>query len=165
MKIKTPDADFCADGQRVLDLTGKSIGKLVKEFTQKGKKIRFKAKGNSMIPFIKDSDIITISPYTDRQPLPGDIVAYLNRKTNRLVVHRLIKLSKRSFIAKGDNCFNKDDAHGKNSIMGHVSHINNSLLMILVMSPSAKKFLAAISSTGILFFFNKIFQKIELMVK
>ncbi|MCD4720394.1 MAG: S24/S26 family peptidase [Desulfobacula sp.] len=166
MKNKSPDTCSIVKDHGVLNLSSRSLGKLVKEFTQKRKKIKFKAKGHSMKPFIKEGDTITISPYIDLYPVPGDIVAYLNSVTDKLIIHRIMKISGNSFIAKGDNCFNNDIVHGINCIIGYVSQINgNSFIKKNLISSPFKRVLTAFSAIGLIFYLNKFLKKIECLIK
>lgn len=145
----------------VLNLSSKAIGELVKEFMQKGKNLKFKTKGDSMRPMIKDGDIITVSPYVQRSPDSGDVVAYLHPLTKGLIVHRIIKISKKSFIAKGDSCRNNDTIHETTCIMGYVSQINEQVSMINTwLLPPLKKILVFLSRIRLLFIFNKFLQRI-----
>ncbi|MCP4117798.1 MAG: hypothetical protein GY737_20850 [Desulfobacteraceae bacterium] len=108
-------------------------GILVCEFVDKGKNITFKAKGNSMLPFIKDGDTIKIAPYIENTPEVGDIVAYIDSNTRKLVVHRLIQLSEEQFIAKGDNCLHRDGPQFTTDILGYVVNIHQGLVLLKKM--------------------------------
>jgi len=166
LKNKLPVTCSIVKGHSVLNLSSKSLGKLVKDFTQKKNKIKFKTKGHSMKPLIKEGDMITISPYIDLYPSPGDIVAYLNLITEKLIIHRIMKISGNSFIAKGDNCFNNDMIHGTNCIIGYVSQINgNSFIKKNLISYPCKRGLAIFSAIGLIFYLNKILKKIKCLIK
>lgn len=149
----------------MLNLSGKALGELVKEFMTNKKSIKFRTKGHSMIPVILQGDIITISPYGKGTPVQGDIVAYINPETQGLIVHRLIKIARSAFVAKGDNCRHKDAVYGTNLILGYVQQINkkNSMRNKLLISPF-KKTLAILSTIGLFFIINKFLKRIQLLI-
>ncbi len=146
----------------VLNLSSKAIGELVREFMQKGKTLKFKTKGHSMKPFIKEGDLITIAPYIKRFPHSGDIVAYINPITKKLIIHRLLKISEHTFIAKGDNCRHNDTIYETTCIMGYVSQINEKVSMDNPwLLPLAKKIMVLLSRMGLLFILNKFLKRIK----
>ncbi|MCK5098839.1 MAG: S24/S26 family peptidase, partial [Desulfobacteraceae bacterium] len=73
-----------------LKLSGKNLTDLMCAVLEKNADFRFQANGHSMSPFIKNQDIVTISPLLKNKPQTGDIVAacFLERKA--IVVHRII---------------------------------------------------------------------------
>jgi len=108
----------------IFEFSSKHLGILVNEFVDRRKNIKFKATGGSMFPIIRDGDIITISPYIDNKPEVGDMVAFVDSNTRNLIVHRIIRLSSKRFISKGDSCFNKDRTQFLSNILGYVSDID-----------------------------------------
>ena len=100
---------------------GGVIVSLAKESLQKKIPLRFKAKGNSMFPFIKPNDIITISPLQKNILGLGTVVAITKNNSERLFLHRIIRIKDNLFTTKGDN--NRGcDAHAiKQEIIGYVS--------------------------------------------
>lgn len=73
----------------------------------KGKKVKLRAKGNSMRPFIHgDKDVLEISPISTHRK--GDIV--LAKVTdNKYVIHRIVKISNGNIMLMGDgNLFGKE---------------------------------------------------------
>lgn len=75
--------------------------------------IKFKVKGNSMLPLIKNNDIIEIVK-NDLYKL-GDIVLY--KYYDLLIVHRIIKIKVNQYYLKGDNG-SKIDIIDKINILG-----------------------------------------------
>jgi signal peptidase I len=84
-------------------LSRKVIIDLMAEILSKGKDFRFRARGWSMTPFIKDGDIISISPIGNNKPKTGEIVAFNRPEVSGLVVHRLIGTSQDMWMIQGDN--------------------------------------------------------------
>ncbi len=67
---------------------------LSRDILEKGKSVRFQAKGWSMRPFIRDEDFIVVSPIENSSIKTGDVVFYLTTE-NKVIVHRVIKKYKK----------------------------------------------------------------------
>jgi GNAT superfamily N-acetyltransferase/molybdopterin converting factor small subunit len=75
---------------------------LMQAVIEKDASFRFRARGFSMYPFIKDRDVITLEPL--HRPLKsGDVVAFRQPHADKLAVHRIISAKGSSFLIKGDN--------------------------------------------------------------
>jgi hypothetical protein len=87
-----------------LSLGSRPFKELLIEVLHKGAAFRFRAKGFSMSPFIKDTDVITVAPLSGDKPHFGDVVAFINPRTEELVIHRVIgKRDNLHFFIRGDN--------------------------------------------------------------
>ena len=84
------------------------IKSLFKELLENKMGIRFKAKGWSMFPFIRDGDFITVKPASFEEARIGDVLAYYNLKFNKITVHRLVK---KGTIGRGQVLITKGDAN------------------------------------------------------
>ncbi|RLC78281.1 MAG: signal peptidase I [Chloroflexi bacterium] len=85
------------------------FGELLKE----GKGIRFQARGCSMYPSIRDEEFITVVPVELSELKVGDILAFQDKESKKIVVHRLIKIEKDDgvpslLISAGDNLTSPD---------------------------------------------------------
>jgi signal peptidase I len=69
----------------------------------KGCDFRFRARGWSMAPFIHDGDVICVSPFREKHPGVGDVVAYIQPDNEKLVVHRLVRRRGNEWLIQGDN--------------------------------------------------------------
>ena len=85
-----------------LPLSGTALLELMQAVLAKGVPFRFRARGWSMTPFIRDGDIITITPIQDQRLVLGDIVAFTRPAENRLVVHRIVNRHGSDFMIQGD---------------------------------------------------------------
>lgn len=104
-------------------LSGKDLAELAKSTLAKGACFRLKARGFSMLPFIRDGDIVTISPIS-RFPIGfGKSAAFIDSKTSKLVIHRIIGKDNGLYIIKGDSVFNIDGLMPKENILGCVTKI------------------------------------------
>ena len=85
------------------------FGELLKE----GKGIRFQARGCSMYPSIRNEEFITVVPVELTELKVGDILAFQDKESKKIVVHRLIKIEKNNrvpslLISAGDNLSSPD---------------------------------------------------------
>jgi len=109
-------------GAEVL-LSGTALGLLIEEVIAKDCPFRFQARGFSMSPFIKDEDLITIFPCSDRSPRLGDVVAYIQPESRKLIVHRIIDRKKGDCCTKGDSMDSPDGWIPGDKIIGRVGRV------------------------------------------
>jgi signal peptidase I len=96
---------------------------LLKAVLGRGAHFRFQANGSSMLPFIRDGDLITISPTPIRLHL-GDVVAFVHQDNNRLTVHRVIQLNRYGYQIQGDNVSGSDGYVSHAHILGRITHVD-----------------------------------------
>ena len=91
---------------------------------ERGKSFRFQAKGWSMSPFILDGDLISVSPISNAKLKTGEIVAYINLRSNKLVVHRIVSVQQNAYLIRGDNQADQDsELIPPENILGRVTRI------------------------------------------
>ncbi len=97
--------------------------KLSRDILEKGKSIRFQAKGWSMRPFIRDGDFIVVSPVKSSSIRKGDVVFYPNAE-NKIIVHRIIRKYKQkgrmTVLIKGDASFSSPEKMDIQNVLGKV---------------------------------------------
>ena len=76
-----------------------------------------------MHPFVRDRDVLTISPLSDRLLGIGEIVAYEHPDTGRLTIHRIIGPTDSGWLIKGDNSRTPDGIISFGDIIGYVTRI------------------------------------------
>lgn len=87
-------------------------------------RVKVKAKGNSMSPFLKHHSVIVLKPVdTTKKIRFGDIVAVSNKKKNFIIIHRVIGLKKGLYLLKGDNNYSIDGWFDKKDILGIIDEI------------------------------------------
>ena len=86
-----------------LPISGQTLSEIMKLVFAKGATIRFKARGVSMSPFIRDGDVITVAPTPKGHLGIGKIVAFTHPTSLKLAVHRIIKRHKNCLFIQGDN--------------------------------------------------------------
>lgn len=89
----------------------------------KGMPFRFKAKGFSMSPFIKDGDVITVIPFSEPKAHLGDVVAFIDPRSNRLAVHRIVGRESDGYLIQGDNLPEADGAIPWDRLLGLVAKV------------------------------------------
>ena len=105
-----------------LSFSGPAFVELIRAVIGKGAPFRFKAKGISMHPFIRNGDVITISPLSGI-PRYGDVVAFTRPKGYSLVVHRVVAKKDDSFLIRGDNIPYSDGLIPEANILGCVTRV------------------------------------------
>jgi hypothetical protein len=104
-------------------LSSADLACLMRDVLAKGAFFRFKARGPSMTPFVKDGDIITVAPCPSAELRTGDIIAFTYAESGRLAVHRIVGIRGESFLVKGDNALSFDGIIPQSQILGHVTRI------------------------------------------
>jgi len=99
---------------------------LSKDILRRGNRLRFRAHGGSMWPFITDGDILDIEPLDRSKLKPKDIIFY-NRSGKQAVAHRIIKIlscnDKISVVARGDFEYFGAETVPEEAILGRVTAI------------------------------------------
>ncbi len=90
------------------------------------KNLRFKAKGESMRPFIRDGDILEITPVNGEEIRLGDVIFYHvgeRRMVAHRVVEKIIENGKLIFLTKGASNTGEGEKVHPEQIMGRVKAI------------------------------------------
>lgn len=107
-----------------LSLSGEALIELMQAVHAKGLPFRFNAGGHSMAPFIRDGDVITVSPLAADAPGPGEVAAFVHPETQRLCLHRVLSVSKGRFLIQGDNLPEKPDGMiPREALVGRVTRV------------------------------------------
>lgn len=84
---------------------------------------RFKAKGFSMSPFIRDSDVLTVSPLSGSRFGLGRLVAFIHPQREKLAIHRIVGKCGKNYLIKGDRLNHADGLVPTENIFGYVSRV------------------------------------------
>jgi hypothetical protein len=134
-----------------LPLSGKSLIELMQAVHAKGLPFRFNAGGHSMAPFIRDGDVICVSPLASRMPGLGDVVAFVHPETKLLCVHRVQSVNRDSFLVQGDNMPEKPDGIiPREAIVGRVTRVERAGRRIRLGLGPERLLLALLSRCGLL---------------
>lgn len=128
-----------------LSLYSDDLAELMKAVLYKGADFRFKARGHSMEPFIKDGDIITVSSQAHIEE--GDIVAFINQN-KKLALHRIIGKKSKKIIIKGDNSRKTDGFIDRENILASVKKVERQDRT--VETGKGKKIIALLSRVNLL---------------
>jgi len=134
-----------------ISLSGPALVELLRAVLDKGMPFRFQAKGASMSPFIKDGDVIIVSPLSGALPRRGDVVAFTHPQTQSLVVHRIVAKKGDCFIIKGDNTSNTGDLILKANILGCVTRVKRDGKKIFMGLGPERFLIALLTRRGLLF--------------
>ena len=105
----------------------------MREVLEKGAAFQFRARGASMSPFIKDGDVITVTPLIKEKPDVGKVVAFLQPVSGCLLVHRVVRRQGPVFLIQGDNSANQPDGWvDRQDILGCVTRVERDGRRILV---------------------------------
>jgi len=107
----------------VHSLSGQALQEFLQAVLAKGASFRFEARGLSMHPFIKDRELITISPVCGARLYSGDVVAFCHPETGRLTVHRIVKKNAHGLLLRGDNCPEADGLIPAAGLLGRVTEV------------------------------------------
>ena len=91
----------------------------------KGCSFRFKAKGWSMTPFIRDGDVIKVDPINAHPLQVGQVVAFHSADERCLVVHRIIARTDTGYLIQGDSAMGESDGIVRqDQLLGQVSRVD-----------------------------------------
>ncbi len=99
---------------------------IAQEVLARGAKLRFCARGDSMLPFIQDRDVLTITPLFSSLPRLGEVVAFVHPDSHNFTVHRVIRTRGPRYLLKGDSVKTVDGWIYPCSILGRVISVERS---------------------------------------
>lgn len=140
-----------------LNLSNDALLSLMRAVLEKGLPFRFRARGWSMSPFIKDGDVITVSPLRDIQPGLGDVIAFTHPLKKRVIVHRVIGKKRADFIIHGDSVDeNPHDIVPCQNLLGQVIEVNRNGKNVWLGLGLERYFIAWFSRAGLLIPFSRL---------
>ncbi|MDO9579596.1 MAG: nucleotidyltransferase family protein [Bacteroidales bacterium] len=99
---------------------------LSSEILSQGNCLRFRARGGSMYPFVRDGDILEVEPVNGREIRLGDVIFY-QTADERVVAHRVVRQSFSNdgpiLITRGDSTVGKGERVSLEDILGRVKFI------------------------------------------
>ncbi len=131
-----------------ITLSGSAFSGLMQSVLSRGASFRFQAKGQSMSPFIRHGDIITVTKVENNTVRVGDVVALLNPANNATIVHRIINVRDDGILLKGDNCTTADGVFSSDTILGMVTKVERGNKRVKFCLGPAKKSIALVSANG-----------------
>lgn len=77
------------------------VDELAADLLRRGGPLRIKARGGSMTPFVRDGDVVLVTPTAGMEVGIGDVICY-ETPSGKLLLHRVIARDADGFMAKGD---------------------------------------------------------------
>lgn len=106
-----------------LPLSGPALTGLLRAVLDRGKPFRFRARGASMSPSVRDGDVITVHPPAGA-PRLGDVVAHVSAETGKLAVHRIVgRTDGGLWLIAGDGVYGEHDPALEAEILGFVTRV------------------------------------------
>lgn len=134
---------------RELSLSGESLLGLLEAVLARGVPFRFRARGFSMSPLIKDGDVLTVAPRGEARLRPGDTVAFINPLTGKPAVHRIIRREQEFVVVKGDNVAEPDGLVPERDVLGIVTSVERGRKKIRFGLGAEGRLIAFFSSHGL----------------
>lgn len=120
----------------ILNLKREDFASIAQEVLGRGRILRFKAKGGSMSPFIRNGDVLEVAPFKGKINL-GDIILY-HSSCGSPVIHRVIQRRKESIITKGDSVPGSDQPMLFKQVLGRVVAIEKNGWRIRLDKPMVR---------------------------
>jgi hypothetical protein len=152
LKSPRPDAPrLSSTHAEELTLSNAALIGLMGAVLERGRSFRFRARGSSMYPFIREGDVITVSPLSAELPAVGEVVACLHPRSGNLVVHRVVARTGVGCIIRGDSiAIGPDGLVERRSMLGKVTRVErHGGITRLGMGPE-RVVIAALSQRGLL---------------
>lgn len=147
--VKELEPDLCQKEQE-FSISGAVTIELIQATFAKGVLFRFKVKGASMSPFLRDQDIVTLSPVWRSTIGLGKLVACVCPVYKRLLIHRIVAKKGDRYLIKGDNCRDPDNLMDKEDILGCVISIERKNKTVFFSLGPEQIIIAFLSRHGLL---------------
>jgi len=142
------DRRYVVDAGEVA-LSGRDLADFLSAVVDQHRSFRFAARGNSMHPFIRDSDVVTVAP-CDGAPSAGRVVAFRDRMNDRLVIHRIVLAWADGCLVRGDNAAAPDGIVATTDILGIVAGVERQERPVRFGLGFERHLVAALSARGLL---------------
>ena len=123
LKLNETKTEHRVISKKELSLSGEAMAELLQAVLDKRAPFKFKARGFSMSPFIKNGDAVTISPLIDHSIGFGKSVVFTHPETGKLVIHRVVGQKGRHYSIKGDSIASVDGFIPEKNILGIVTGV------------------------------------------
>ncbi len=133
--------------------SGQTVVELLRSLFDEGISLRLRAKGTIMSPFIKPEDLLVLSPLGTRKPGLGDVVILVEPKMQRLLIRRVIKRRKNSYLLKGDSAQEATGNMPEADILGLVTKVERRGRIIRFGLGPERIIIAFLSQKGLLRWF------------
>lgn len=134
--------------------TAADMGDLISPLLAKGHRCRFVTCGNSMFPFIRNRDTVTITPCSKPALSLGDVVAYRHPLSSNLVIHRIISKKNGFYLMKGDNAREPDALISMDHVAGILDGVTRKGRLVSLGLGRERIWIALLSRVGLFGFIS-----------
>lgn len=127
-------------------LDGSELGALVEELAARGVSVRLVARGGSMSPWIRDGDVVTVTPRPARL---GDVVGFRRAGAGRLTMHRIVRWAPDGWIVRGDRAEAEDGFLPREEVLGVVTRVERKGRVKYLPCGAAGAWLARVSRSAL----------------
>ncbi len=146
----SPEPRPFAEAEDGIVLPAAAFRGLMEDILGRRESVRFRAGGCSMHPFIRDGDVLTVSPFAGRGPKLGDVVAFRRSGDDRLLVHRIVAGAPGCFVTRGDAALEPDGPIAAGLLLGRVTRVERGVHEVRLGRRPERLLLAALSRHGLL---------------
>jgi signal peptidase I len=112
-----------AVGRGCLDATDAAFVEVATDLLRRGHSVRFRAKGGSMHPTIREGEAITVAPVEPAAIRCGDVMLYCSGRG--VTAHRVTRVVRGAdgalaFIPRGDSSTTRDEPVDQSAVLGRV---------------------------------------------
>jgi len=157
--------EYYLSGADEVCISSQDLLELLTSVLKKQASFRFKAKGWSMSPFIRDGDVITISHHPESVIGIGKPVAFVCSETRKLKVHRIIGRNNSRYLIKGDRLFNPDGLMPRENILGIVTKIERGGKSIIFGLGPERYMIAFLSRARVIFLILSVWKHIKIKMR
>ncbi len=134
-----------ADG--ILRIGSPGLAELARAILMTGRPVRFRVSGSSMLPSLRDGDVIRVGP-PGRPYERGDVAAFVTRPDGPLLVHRLQAAAGGLYRFKGDNAARCDPPVAAEGVIGLVWDVERGGRPVRYGGRGGRRLAAALSRAG-----------------
>jgi hypothetical protein len=139
-----------AEDDGVLTLTPEALGGILQAVLKRGDAVRFKARGLSMHPLIRDGDVLTVTPLPRGSVRVGDVVACQRPADDSVLVHRVVLIRPGGVVTRGDAVRQADGFIPVRDVLGRVSRVERDGRAVWTGGSCERWLVAALSRRGCL---------------
>ncbi len=148
-----------------LSLSSQQLEKIMRGVFDKGASFRFKGKGFSMYPFIRDGDVLTIAPLQGASPRFGDVVVFTHPTTGKLIIHRIVGKRAGAYRTKGDNAPEEDGMISRATIVGRVTNVKRNGKYVSIGLGPDRFIIAFVTRNGLLPLLNPLWRFVRFFMR
>jgi hypothetical protein len=132
-------------------LSGAALAGLMSSVLERGASLRFCARGTSMAPLIQDGDLIQVVPLQGKSLRLGDVAAFIQPASGKLVVHRLVNRRGQEAWFSGDNMRGAlEGPLALENVLGRVAAVERAGRAVALGLGPERRLVALLSRSGLL---------------